>query len=211
MASDAAELLAVPDRRAAGLAGVSMAQLRYWERTGLVVPSIRRQLSERNTVRLYRFQDLLELLVAAELRHRPGISLQHIRRLVGFLHDEGFRAPLRELKFATHGSDIYVQYPDGTWAGDPHLGQLVFHQVISLDLLSARIEALSDRDPAAAGKVVRRRGVHGSGPIFAGTRILVATVQRYLSEGFGPADIIAEYPSLTPEDIETARHYAVAS
>ena len=78
MAQAMEDTLAVSDKRAAKLAGVSMRQLRYWEQIGLVVPSVREQISPRNTVRLYSFQDLLELVVAAELRHRPGISLQHI-------------------------------------------------------------------------------------------------------------------------------------
>jgi DNA-binding transcriptional MerR regulator len=211
MAHAMEDVLAVPDKRAAKLARVTMRQLRHWEQTGLVVPSIKRELSPRNTVRLYSFQDLLELLVAAELRHRPGITLQHIRRLVGHLRQRGFSAPLRELKFATHGQDIYVQYPDGTWSGGPNLDQLVFHQVIALDILTAKIETLRHRDPHMAGKVVRRRGVHGSSPIFAGTRILVSTVQHYLHEGFDASAIIEEYPSLTPADIEAAQRYAAAS
>lgn len=210
MAHAMEDVLAVPDKQAATLAQVSIKQLRHWERTGLVAPSIKRELSQRNTVRLYSFQDLIELLVVAELRHRPGISLQHIRRLVAHLRSRGFSAPLRELKFATHGQDIYVQYPEGAWSGDPHLDQLVYHQVIALDLLAGRIEALSRRDPRTAGQVVRRRGVHGSSPIFAGTRIPVATVQHYLQEGFEAAEIIEEYPSLTPADIEAARHFAAA-
>jgi DNA-binding transcriptional MerR regulator len=211
MAEAIQDALAISDKRAMRLARVTIRQLRHWERTGLVVPSIIRQLSERNTVRLYSFQDLLELLVAAELRNRPGISLQHVRRLVTHLHERGFVAPLRELRFATHGRDIYVQFPDGTWSGDPVPDQLVFHQVLDLDLLTARIEALTTRDPAAAGKVATRRGVHKSGPIFAGTRILVATVQSYLASGYDTAAIIEEYPSLTPADIEAARRYATAS
>ena len=158
MAHAMEDVLAVPGQAGGQAGSVSMKQLRHWERTGLVAPSIKRELSPRNTVRLYTFQDLLELLVAAELRHRPGISLQHIRRLVGHLRSRGFSAPLRELRFATHGHDIYVQYPEGTWSGDPHLDQLVFHQVIALDLLAGRIEALSHRDPRIAGRVVRRRG-----------------------------------------------------
>ena len=62
MAQAMEEMLAVPDKRAAKLAGISMRQLRYWEGIGLVVPSVRGQISPRNTVRLYSYQDLLELL-----------------------------------------------------------------------------------------------------------------------------------------------------
>lgn len=77
MAQAMEDMLAVSDKRAAQLAGITMKQLRHWEKTDLVVPSIRHQISPRNTVRLYDFQDLVQLLVVAELRHRPGISLQH--------------------------------------------------------------------------------------------------------------------------------------
>jgi hypothetical protein len=52
MAQAVEDRLAFPDKRAAELAGISMRQLRHWEKTGLVVPSVRRQISPRNTVRL---------------------------------------------------------------------------------------------------------------------------------------------------------------
>lgn len=208
MVEAVANVLAIPDKRAAKLARITMRQLRYWEQTGLIVPSIKRQISPRNTVRLYDYQDLLGLLVAAELRNR--VSLQHIRRIVAQLRDRGFADPLRELRFATHGSDIYFQYPDGSWSGDPAPDQVIFHQVIALDPLRERIPAAGQRDPDTVGKVVRRRGVLGGKPIFAGTRIPVATVQRYLQAGYGTEAIIEEYPSLTPADVEAARQYAAA-
>lgn len=72
MAEAAQDLLAVTDKTAGRLARISMRQLRYWEQTGLVVPSVRCQVSKGKTVRLYSFQDLLEFLVAEELRHQPG-------------------------------------------------------------------------------------------------------------------------------------------
>lgn len=205
------DVLAIPDKRARELAGITVDQLRYWERIGLVVPSIRRQISPRNVVRLYSFEDMLELLVAAELRHRPGISLQHIQRIVAHLRDRDFSAPLREVRFATYGTSIYFQYPDGTWSGDVAPNQIIFWQAISLDLVGAKINAVRSRDPEMAGKVVRRRGVQGSKPIFEGTRIPVGTVQRYLDAGYETDAIIKEYPLLTPADIEAARQYATAS
>jgi uncharacterized protein (DUF433 family) len=210
MAQAMEDVLAVSDKRAVKLAGISMKQLRYWEQIGMVVPSIKHQISPRNIVRLYSFQDLLELLVAAELRHRPGISLQHIQRVIAHLHNRDFDAPLRELKFATRGREIYFQYPDGTWSGDPVPDQLIYRQAIALDEVGAKIDTVNDRDPEAAGQVVNRRGVHRSKPIFAGTRIPVATVQRYLQAGYDTKAIIREYPSLTPADIEAARQYAAA-
>jgi uncharacterized protein (DUF433 family) len=202
------DVLAIPDKRAVKLARITMGKLRYWEKTGLIVPSIKRQISPRNTVRLYNYQDLLGLLVAAELRNR--VSLQHIRRVVAQLQDRGFADPLRELRFATHGNDVYFQYPDGSWSGDPDPDQVIFHQVIALDALREKIPTANQRDPNVAGQVVSRRGVLGGKPIFAGTRIPVATVQRYLQAGYGTDAIIEEYPSLTPADIEAARHHAAA-
>lgn len=204
------DAFAVSDKRAAGLAGISMKQLRHWEKTGLVVPSVRQQISPRNVVRLYSFQDLLELMVAAELRHRPGISLQHIRRLVTYLRNRDFDAPLRELRFATRGQDIYIQYPDGSWSGDPFPDQLIYRQAIALDEVGSKIDRANARDPETAGHVVSRRGVHRSKPVFAGTRIPVATVQNYLEAGYDAAAIIREYPSLTSADIEAARELAVS-
>jgi len=68
MAEVTGDMLAIPDKQAAKLAGITMRQLRYWEQTDLIVPSIKRRISPRNTVRLYGYQDLLGLLVAAELR-----------------------------------------------------------------------------------------------------------------------------------------------
>ena len=48
MAGATQDVLAIPDKRARELAGVTVDQLRYWERIGLVVPSIKRQISPRN-------------------------------------------------------------------------------------------------------------------------------------------------------------------
>ena len=208
MAEAAEAVLAIPDKRAAQLARITMRQLRYWEQRDLIVPTIERQLSPRNVVRLYSYQDLLALLVAAELRNR--VSLQTIRRVVVQLRDRGFVEPLRELRFATHGSKVYFQYPDGSWSGDPLPDQVIFHQVISLDALRAKIPTAIERDPRVAGHVVKRRGVLGGKPIFAGTRILVETVLRYIQAGYGTDAILEEYPSLTPADVEAARKYAAA-
>jgi DNA-binding transcriptional MerR regulator len=211
MASAAEELLAFPDTRARQLARVSMRRLRYWEETGLVEPSITRQLSPKNTVRLYSFQDLLSLLVVAELRTERDMSLQHIRRVVEHLRSRGYEAPLRELTFATLGQEICFQHSDGSWEGDLRPDQRVLEKVLHLDPLRARITRAAERQASEAGQVIKKRGVHASAPVFAGTRIRVSTVQEYLRRGYDTNAILEAFPDLTAADVaEAARLLAAA-
>ena len=121
--ADANDLLALPAERAAKLAGVSLRQLRYWDETGLAVPSIKRQLDARTTVRLYAFPDLVELLAVAAMR-RQGISLQHVRRVIDHLRTGGYGAPLRELRFAIHRDEIFFQHRTARGRGITHRGRL---------------------------------------------------------------------------------------
>jgi DNA-binding transcriptional MerR regulator len=205
MAAATEELIAFPDTRAAKLARVSTRRLRYWEETHLVAPSIKRRLSARNTVRLYSFQDLLSLLVVAELRTERDMSLQHIRRVVQHLHSRGYEAPLRELKFATVGREIYFQHPDGSWEGDLAPDQVILEKILRLDPLRARISRAAERPAKDAGRVVSRRGVHASAPVFAGTRIRVSTVQDYLEHGYSKRAILEAFPDLKAADVDEAR------
>jgi uncharacterized protein (DUF433 family) len=44
-------------------------------------------------------------------------------------------------------------------------------------------------------------------PCIRGTRILVSLILDYLASGMTEAEVIAEYPQLTPEDIRAALAY----
>jgi DNA-binding transcriptional MerR regulator len=211
MAPAGADLLAFPDTRAARLAGVSRRRLRYWEESGLVVPSIKRSFSPRHTVRLYAYQDLLALLVVALLRTERGMSLQHVRRVVAHLRSRGYDAPLSELRFATLGQEIYVQHPDGSWEGGLRPDQVVLFETIRLEPLRLRIEAAARRSAAEAGQVIRQQGVHASAPVFAGTRIRVSTVQAYLRNGYATQAILDAFPDLEPADVEEAGRLLAAA
>lgn len=164
-----------------------------------------RQMSPRNTVMLYSFQDTLALVVAARLREQ--LSLQHIRRIVSYLRGEGYERPLNELAFVILGGQVYFKHPDGTWEGDLSPRQLVLQQVLYLDMLREEVRAaLSEgRDLEDAGKTERKRGRMGSKPVFAGTRIPVETVVRYLRRGYGTDDVLRAYPALTKADVAVAR------
>jgi uncharacterized protein (DUF433 family) len=209
MSGEAAGWAAAPPDIAASLVGVSRRQLEYWRATGLVIPGIVRQVSSYREVRLYEFDELVQLRAVAALR-AEGISLQHIRRVVEYLRSH-YAAPLREVRFAVVGEEIYFQHADGTWEGDRARGQLVLSHVLDVDLIRSDLRerlAGERRRADEAGRVEKRRKVVGSQPVFAGTRITVATVQAYLDRDYSTEEIIEAYPDLTPDDIETARRLA---
>src|SRR5664280_2663581 len=88
--------LAVSLESAARLAGVSERRLKHWQEIGLAGPTVSEKLSERNTVRLYGFQDLLSLLVVRELLAQR-LTPAHIRLVVQRLKSSGYKSPLAEL------------------------------------------------------------------------------------------------------------------
>lgn len=66
------------------------------------------------------------------------------------------------------------------------------------------MEPLHPRVP----EIVADPRVRGGAPCFSGTRIPVSTVLHWLSEGWGPERILAEYPQLTPDDIAAGLRFA---
>ena len=204
MRDEIEELMAFPEKRAAELAGVTPRKLLYWDLTNVVRPTIHRRLSIRTNVRLYNFEDMVALLVAAELRAR-GCSLQHVRKVVRHLRTRGYERPLAELQFATLGKEIYFRHPDGSWEGDRHPDQLVLRQVLDLDLIRDRIRAGAGRPRGSYGQTERRRKTMGNKLVFADTRIPVETVVRWLVHERSETEILQAYPDLGPEDVEVAR------
>ena len=199
--------LAVPREVAARIAGLTQRQVDYWAGTGLVEPAVDTRISPGRRVRLYGFVDLLSLLVAAELKSRK-VSLQHIRSIVAHLRSRGYTSPLTQLVFATIGRDVYFMHDDGSWEGDLRPDQVVIHQVLNLEPLRGRIAAGLRRDASLAGQVERRRGVMGSKPVLAGTRVPVDTVRRYLDAGRSVEQILESFPALTAADIEAVQRGA---
>ena len=60
-------------------------------------------------------------------------------------------------------------------------------------------------------RIVREPNICGGEPVFRGTRVTLRTVLASLAEGDSPEEILAEFPSLKPEDIRAAIAVAAAS
>lgn len=200
-------LLAVTCDAAARIAGLSPRQVDYWASTGLVEPEVDTHVTPGRRVRLYGFVDLLSLLIAAELKSRK-VSLQHIRTIVSHLRSRGYPNPLTQLTFVTVGREVYFMHDDGSWEGDLRLDQVVLHEVLNLDPLRRRIATGAQRDTILAGRVERRRGVMGSKPVLAGTRVPVDTVRRYLEAGRTVDQVLESFPMLIAADVEAVRQGA---
>jgi uncharacterized protein (DUF433 family) len=122
--------------------------------------------------------------------------------VVTHLRARGYDRPLAELRYATIGSEIYFQHPDGSWEGDLRRDQVVIHEVLDLEPLRVRIANGLKRADEDAGRLEKRRGTLGSKQVFAGTRIPVDTVRQYLREGRTADQIVASFPALTIADVQ---------
>ena len=60
-------------------------------------------------------------------------------------------------------------------------------------------------------RIIRDPKVCGGEPIFKGTRVTLRTVLSSLAEGDGAEAILADFSSLTREDIQAAIAFAAAS
>lgn len=109
------------------ITGLSFRQIDYWDRTHFIKPSVS-EASGYGSVRLYSFNDLIQLRVAKTLMDK-GISLQKIRKAINYLKKNltEVAKPLSELRFLTDGETIFVLTKDKKEIIDTlKSGQLVF-------------------------------------------------------------------------------------
>lgn len=187
--------------RVSRLTGFTMRQLTYWAKTEMIQPTVDRRLTPQRPVRLYTWDDVLSLLIIAELR-RQKISLQYIRQIVQHVRRAGFK--MAHVEFAIAGSRVHFRAPDGEWE-DAHRPQPILSQILDLEPLKAQLRESLKRTAAEVGQTERRRGAMGSKLLVAGTRIPVSTVQRFLDRGAPIAEILEAYPGLERRDIEVIR------
>ena len=60
-------------------------------------------------------------------------------------------------------------------------------------------------------RIIRDGKICGGEPVFKGTRVTLRTVLASLADGDSAEDILSDFPSLKPEDIQAAVAFAAAS
>lgn len=146
------------------------------------------------------------MLVIRELLEQKMATAQ-IRRVVDHLRRTGYKHPLTELRFAVLGNEIFFQHPDGQWEGAKRRSQIVFHQVLDLHVLRAKIwdSVENPRSNHAKGLIEQRRRVQGHRKVFSETRVPVDSVIRYIERGIPEREILEAFPSLSRADIRAAK------
>lgn len=198
-------LSAFTERQASRLTGVSVRQLRYWDKTGLFTPQFADENRRNAYSRIYSFIDVKALRVMNALREGHGVSVQHLRAVAAKLCALDNGGWSRVTLYVLNGRVIFDDPQDG---GQREIvsGQYCF------DLPLAKVEsdlrrdiaALSVRDAEQIGKIRRDRFVSHNSPVIAGTRIPVSAIRNFHQDGFTTQQIIAEYPGLTAADVKAA-------
>lgn len=127
------------------LVGISYRQLDYWDKTGLIRPTLQRARG-KGSRRVYSFDDLVELRVVARLLS-VGVTLTAVRKAVAYLraHFTKVARPLAGLMLVASGKSVLVReansrtYIDATRGGQVVIGVAVAPIV---EDLAARVSSL---------------------------------------------------------------------
>jgi uncharacterized protein (DUF433 family) len=144
------------------------------------------------------------LRTIAVLMKEYKISLQKLRRVAEELIKRGYDhwvdVKLYVVKDQVHFRPPKTNDIEGVWDG-----QLAMVPVIDvINDVEARVQHLKKRDESQVGHVERNKYVVRNSPVIAGTRIPTAAIRRFKEAGYSVEQIIKQYPTLTPEDVQAA-------
>jgi len=125
-------------------------QLRYWDKIGLVKPTVQSTGGRPGVRRFYSFRDLVALKVVKSLLD-GGMSLQRVRRAFEYLRGSaGLEEHLSSVKLVTDGQSIFkICKNDGEILDALRQGQMTFF--VAIDALAGEVdqgvsEFIRDRD-----------------------------------------------------------------
>ncbi|WEJ81432.1 DUF433 domain-containing protein (plasmid) [Paracoccus versutus] len=194
---------AFTEAQTARLTGVTVGQLRAWDRTDFYKPSIGH---DRSIGRIYSFRDLLNLRVIGALRRDIGVSMQHLRsvgkQLREIADEDWAGVTLYVLNRRVVFDNPHTSAREEVVSGQGILG--IPLEVVRGDMKSAVAKEFS-RGQGQEGQIVKARRVVHAEPVIAGTRIMVKSILAFIQDGYDDDTIIAEYPSLTRADIAAVR------
>jgi uncharacterized protein (DUF433 family) len=189
------------------LTGITISQLRYWDRTGFFVPSLTNENRRVAYSRVYTFRDVVCLKILNGIRNDSKVPLQHLREVRQRLLHLGEDLWAKTTLFILNRRVVF--YNADTDQKEDISGQLVLEiplKVVTGDMEKA-VRSLRERPAETVGKIVKRRGIAANKPVIAGTRIPVKSIKVFSDAGYSVDQIREQYPVLTEEDIRAALAY----
>ncbi|MCA9834022.1 MAG: DUF433 domain-containing protein [Thermomicrobiales bacterium] len=188
------------------LTGIPRSTMNDWERSGVFIPSPHTKRSRGQLSRWYSFRDIVSLSALRRLRTHGNVSLSEIRR-AGEYFSHWYQEPWSELRVGyLSGRLVFMNPITHRWEGVD--GQQVIQEIMLSDIpqeVERELPKLLARQSSDFGRVDQSRGVNGSKPTFAGTRIMVDSVRNMVIHGYSDERILQEFPALVPEDIDVVR------
>jgi DNA-binding transcriptional MerR regulator len=204
---------AFSEEQVSTLTGLSKAQLRAWNRRGLICPEYKSGDDARKPYTyIYSFRDLLKVRVLNQLRNIyrvPPSELLKVERALAHMGDDKWT----KQRLWVHNRKVVFEEPESSRRREISSRQFVAEiplEVVTSDVRED-IRRLNRREAGEVGQPIKRRGLHASEYVFAGTRIPVAAVKGYLEAGFQPEEIIKRLPDLELADVEAALHFSEAA
>lgn len=197
---------AFSEEDAARLSGVSISQLKSWDRAGFLEPSFSPTNRKQPYSRIYSFRDLVSLRVLNLLRNTHGVSLQHLKKvgeaLAGFGEEKWIKTTLYVL-----GKRVVFDDPLTSERKEVVGGQRVFDIPLRAAISDTlqEIRRHNSRSSDEKGHMVQQKFLLNNQRVFTGTRVPVVAVQNYLSRGASVKKILEEFPDLSVEDVEFAK------
>ncbi len=122
---------ALTSKQACYLSGCTSHQLRYWDKVGLVSPTIQSSNGKPGVPKLYSFRDIVSLRVIKTLLDN-GMSIQRVRRAWKYLTTNGnLEDQLSEVKLISDGDTIFSIEEDKVFDALKS-GQLAFFETIDV-------------------------------------------------------------------------------
>lgn len=192
------------EEQAHRISGVSVYQLRQWDKQGFFPAAFGNGAQHVPFGRLYSFRDLVSLQVLNDLRNEKKVPLKHLRDVSKKLSHLGDRKWSGTTLYVL-GKRVVLEDPSTKDREDVVSGQRVFNIPLRVVIKNTRdrIKELNNRD-SALGQFTRGKFVAYNELVFSGTRIPVSTVIEFHEAGYSSAGIRREFPDLTEADVTAA-------
>lgn len=193
------------------LTGVSVAQLRRWDRTGFFRAALHSD-EVRAFSRVYSFKDLVSLRVLNQLRNVHNVSMPELRKAAHELAHRGEDVWIKTTLFVHRGKVVFEE-PETLARREVTTKQYVADIPLQVAISDTRlaIAAMNERDAEQVGRITQNRFVQQNRPVIAGTRIPVAAILSFAKAGYSAEAIVEQYPGISVEDVRAAIEYRAAA